>query len=256
MAKPKQKYYVVWQGRQPGVYTDWSSCEAQVKGFLGAKYKAFPTLQEAELAFGRPAEEYIVKNVKTPKADNHASANPAAQSDDNQAPANPAAQKNSPLSTNQLLSTLNSQLSTSIRVPALCVDAACSGNPGLMEYRGVYLLDIHQNGEREEQELFRRGPFPEGTNNIGEFLAIVHALALLQKQGNSTLPIYSDSKTAQAWVRQKKAKTKLQPTPANAILFQMIQRAENWLLTHTWHNPVLKWDTPNWGEIPADFGRK
>ncbi|MBR1564867.1 MAG: ribonuclease H family protein [Paludibacteraceae bacterium] len=230
MAKPKQKYYVVWQGRQPGVYTDWSSCEAQVKGFLGAKYKAFPTLQEAELAFGRPAEEYIVKNVKTPKADNHA-------------PANPSAQKKSPLS-------------TAIRIPALCVDAACSGNPGLMEYRGVYLLDIHQNGEREEQELFRRGPFPEGTNNIGEFLAIVHALALLQKQGNSTLPIYSDSKTAQAWVKQKKAKTKLQPTPANAVLFQMIQRAENWLLTHAWNNPLLKWDTPNWGEIPADFGRK
>lgn len=230
MAKPKQKYYVVWQGRQTGVYTDWSACEAQVKGFLGAKYKAFPTLQEAELAFGRPAEEYIVKNVKTPKADNHA-------------PAGPAAQK-------------NSQLSTAIRIPALCVDAACSGNPGLMEYRGVYLLDIHQNGEREEQELFRRGPFPEGTNNIGEFLAIVHALALLQKQGNSTLPVYSDSKTAQAWVKQKKAKTKLQPTPANAVLFQMIQRAENWLLTHTWNNPLLKWDTARWGEIPADFGRK
>lgn len=230
MAKPKQKYYVVWQGRQTGVYTDWSSCEAQVKGFLGAKYKAFPTLHEAEMAFGRPAEEYIVKNVKSPKADNHA-------------PANPSAQKNSPLS-------------TAIRVPALCVDAACSGNPGLMEYRGVYLLDIHQNGEREEQELFHRGPFPEGTNNIGEFLAIVHALALLQKQGNSTLPVYSDSKTAQAWVKQKKAKTKLQPTPANTILFQMIQRAENWLLTHTWNNPLLKWDTARWGEIPADFGRK
>ena len=142
------------------------------------------------------------------------------------------------------------------RVPALCVDAACSGNPGVMEYRGVYLLDIHQDGECEIEEFFRRGRFSDATNNIGEFLAIVHGLAMLQQQGNDTLPIYSDSKTAQSWVRMKKAKTTLVLTPNNAVVFDLIRRAEQWLQTHIWNNPILKWDTPNWGEIPADFGRK
>ena len=220
MAKPKQKYYVVWQGRNTGVYSDWTSCETQVKGFEGARYKSFATLKEAEEAFLRPAEEYVA--ARHPK--------PIKQS--------------------------VSKEVAKIRVPALCVDAACSGNPGVMEYRGVYLLDIHQNGEREEQQLFRRGPFPEGTNNIGEFLAIVHGLALLQQQGNNTLPLYSDSRTAMSWVKAKHAKTKLQPTEHNAVLFSLISRAEKWLQTHTWQNPILKWDTPNWGEIPADFGRK
>ncbi len=219
MSKPKQKYYVVWQGKCPGIYTDWSQCEAQVKGFEGAKYKSFPTMQEAEQAFGRQPDEFIGKAAPKTKSVKHVPAE-------------------------------------NMRVPALCVDAACSGNPGVMEYRGVYLLDIHQNGEREEQELFRRGPFPDGTNNIGEFLAIVHGLSLLWQQGNDTLPVYSDSRTAQSWVRQKKAKTKLQPTDKNAVLFQLITRAEQWLQTHTWHNPILKWDTDSWGEIPADFGRK
>ena len=220
MAKPKKKYYVVWQGRTTGIFTDWDDCEAQVKGFEGARYKAFGSLKEAELAFSASPEEYITK-----------------------------------ASPRRHVSIVNCQLPAA-NYPCLCVDAACSGNPGTMEYRGVYLLDVHQNGGREEQELFRRGPFPEGTNNIGEFLAIVHALALLQQQGNSTLPVYSDSRTAQAWVRQKHAKTKLERTGKNALLFSLVQRAEQWLQAHTWQNPVLKWDTVHWGEIPADFGRK
>ncbi len=219
----KQKYYVVWCGRTAGVYTDWESCEAQVKGFEGARYKAFNTKKEAEEAFGKPADDYIAK-IRSDKA------------------------KSSTF--------LMSVTAGEIRIPALCVDAACSGNPGMMEYRGVYLLDIHQNGEREEHELFRRGPFAEGTNNIGEFLAIVHGLAELQKQGNNTLPIYSDSRTAQSWVKQKHTKTKLAQTERNALLFSLIQRAEHWLQTHTWQNPILKWETERWGEIPADFGRK
>ncbi len=224
MAKTKQKYYVVWRGKQPGVYTDWDECFEQVKGFEGAKYKSFSSITEAEEAFQKTPEEYI-----QPKA----------------------------TATKKTISPLCGRgAGGEVIVPSLCVDAACSGNPGNMEYRGVYLLDIHQNGEREERELFRRGPFPEGTNNIGEFLALVHGLAELHKQGNTTLTIYSDSRTAQSWVKQKKAKTKLVQTANNALLFQLIQRAENWLQTHTWNNPILKWDTEHWGEIPADFGRK
>jgi len=130
---------------------------------------------------------------------------------------------------------------------SLSVDAACSGNPGVMEYRGVYTAT--------GQEIFRQGPFQQGTNNIGEFLALVHGLALL-KQQNSTIPVYSDSVSAMAWVRNKKAKTTLEICPENQILFDLIARAEKWLRTNSYSNPVLKWETRIWGEIPADFGRK
>ena len=132
-------------------------------------------------------------------------------------------------------------------VDSIAVDAACSGNPGDMEYRGVYVPT--------RQEIFRIGPFPEGTNNIGEFLAIVHGLALLKKK-NSSLPIYSDSANALLWVKNKKCKTKLQRNERNSPIFDLIERAEKWLETNTYTTPLLKWETRKWGEIPADFGRK
>jgi ribonuclease HI len=129
----------------------------------------------------------------------------------------------------------------------LCVDAACSGNPGPMEYRGVYLL----NG----QQVFHFGPV-HGTNNIGEFLANVHGLALMKQKG-ITMPIYSDSRNALGWVKQKKCKTKLERTARTEQLFQMIERAEHWLQTHDYKDiPIRKWETEKWGEVPADFGRK
>jgi ribonuclease HI len=126
------------------------------------------------------------------------------------------------------------------------VDAACSGNPGQMEYRGVYLA----TGE----EIFHFGPIL-GTNNIGEFLAIVHALALLKKQ-QSNIPIYSDSRNALLWIKQKKCKTKLERMADTAEVFEMIERAEKWLQSNSYNNTLIKWETSQWGEIPADFGRK
>ncbi|MBN2745584.1 MAG: ribonuclease H, partial [Bacteroidales bacterium] len=130
---------------------------------------------------------------------------------------------------------------------AMTVDAACSGNPGIMEYRGVDL--------KTKEEIFRRGPFPLGTNNIGEFLAIVHALALMEKQGDQR-PIYSDSLTAIQWVKGKQARTNLVKNEKTEELFQIIDRAEKWLKTYHPRNQLLKWETEIWGEIPADFGRK
>lgn len=129
---------------------------------------------------------------------------------------------------------------------ALCVDAACSGNPGPMEYRGIHLPSGRQ--------VFHFGPIP-GTNNIGEFLAIVHGLALLKQKGLK-MPIYSDSRTAQTWVRNKKAKTTLKRTKETEQALDLLARAEQWLRTYGVDVPILKWDTDNWGEIPADFGRK
>lgn len=129
---------------------------------------------------------------------------------------------------------------------SLAVDAACSGNPGPMEYRGVHIAS--------RQEVFHFGP-TKGTNNIGEFLAIVHGLALLKQKGFD-MPIYSDSVNAISWVRQKKCKTKLSRTAETEELFKLIERAEKWLRENTYTTRILKWETKEWGEIPADFGRK
>ena len=130
---------------------------------------------------------------------------------------------------------------------SISVDAACSGNPGAMEYRGV--------DTRTGIQIFHKGPFPLGTNNIGEFLGIVHALAYLDKSG-STLPVYTDSRTALKWVKDRKVKTKLQRNARTEDLFDLIDRAVSWLNTHDYPNKILKWETEKWGEIPADFGRK
>ncbi|NVN94630.1 MAG: viroplasmin family protein [Bacteroidetes bacterium] len=205
----KQKFYVVWKGHQTGVFTSWPECEKHIKGYENALYKSFEDMETAQKAYASKPHLYIGKS--NTKAENKNT------------------KDNKPI------------------MQSISVDAACAGNPGLMEYRGVET--------KTKTELFHQGPFVHGTNNIGEFLAIVHALAWLQKQ-NNTLPIYSDSKTALAWIRDKKAKTKLDQTPQNKILFELIERAENWLRSNTWQNPLLKWDTENWGEIPADFGRK
>jgi ribonuclease HI len=129
---------------------------------------------------------------------------------------------------------------------SLSVDAACSGNPGAMEYRGVYV----KTGE----EWFIQ-KFPLGTNNIGEFLAIVHGLAELQRR-KINIPVYTDSMTALSWVKKKKCGSKLALDANTKHLFELVRRAEKWLHENTWEQPLLKWDTANWGEIPADFGRK
>ena len=139
------------------------------------------------------------------------------------------------------------KIDKNVKIPSVAVDAACSGNPGDMEYRGVWT----ETGK----EIFHSKIYKNGTNNIGEFLAIVHCLALL-KQQNSDLPIYSDSVNAQIWVKNRKCKTKLAKNSENEEIFDLIARAENWLKNNSYTNQILKWDTENWGEIPADFGRK
>ncbi|MEC7262355.1 MAG: RNase H family protein, partial [Bacteroidota bacterium] len=130
---------------------------------------------------------------------------------------------------------------------SIAVDAASSGNPGKMEYRGV--------DTKSKKVLFHQGPFEQGTSNVGEFLALVHGLAFL-KQKNSDRILYSDSRIAMGWVRKGKCGTKLEKTPKNAKLFELIERAEDWLKKNRYTTPIVKWETKAWGEIPADFGRK
>lgn len=205
MGKSK-KFYVVWEGLEPGIYDSWNECKTKIQNYPNAKYKSFPSLAEAKDAYNLGYFSYK-KQVKN----------------------------------------FTSRNVEDIDLNSIAVDAACSGNPGLMEYQGVVT--------KNKRLLFKMGPFQQGTNNVGEFLALVHALAFL-KEKKSDIAIYSDSKIAISWVRQKKCKTKLKRNPRNEKLFQLIVRAEDWLRKTSYSNKILKWDTKSWGEIPADFGRK
>jgi ribonuclease HI len=204
----QQKYYVVWEGFVPGIYTSWKDCVLQIKGYGGAKYMSFETREEAKRAFARSPREYIGKDVR------------------------PQTEWRTP---------------REVIKDSLAVDAACSGNPGPMEYRGVDLV--------KQEEVFHVGPMM-GTNNIGEFLALVHGLAMLNAAGFHDKPIYTDSLNAIKWVEKKKCRTWLERTAETEELFRIIERAETWLKENTYTNPIIKWQTRKWGEIPADFGRK
>jgi ribonuclease HI len=204
----KAKFYVVWKGRKTGVFTSWEACEVQVKGFTGAQYKAYTSREAAQRAFAGNFQVYAGK--------------PASSGDWLFAPQPPIAK-------------------------SISVDAACSGSPGRLEYRGV--------ATDTRKQIFRQGPYANGTNNVGEFLAIVHALTWLKQKGME-MPVYSDSKTAIGWVKKKRCNTELAADETNAPLFELIQRAEDWLDENKVVIPIMKWDTRAWGEIPADFNRK
>ena len=208
----KQKYYVVWEGLNPGIYTNWTDCLLQTKGVKGAKYKSFGTREEAEKALAASPSDYITRKATSPR----------------------------PISSGERI------LPKEVNQNSLAVDAACSGNPGKMEYRGVHIAS--------GQEIFHFGPV-YGTNNIGEFLAIVHGLALI-KQKKFDMPLYSDSRNAINWVKAKKCRTKLPNNAKTKELFDLITRAENWLKNNSYSTPIIKWETSQWVEIPADFGRK
>jgi len=210
----KNKYYVVWRGRRTGIFTTWVECSAAVSGYPDAEFKAFDSLPAAEAAWRIPYNDFIGK----------------------------------PRARQEWLFA-----STKPELPSLCVDAACDGAPGNLEYRGV--------DTETAREIFHAGPLVEGTNNVGEFLAIVYALRWLEKRGSS-LPAYSDSANAIAWVRAGRCRTKLVRSARNAEIFDLIAQAEHWLAQRpvaraaAGSESVRKWDTAAWGENPADFGRK
>lgn len=211
------KFYVVWKGRKTGIFSTWEACAKQVNGFRGARYKSFSTRLAAEQALRGNFSSHPGRGG----------------------------------SSQEWLFSPHPPDPDSV-----AVDAACSGSPGRLEFRGVDL--------RTGKEIFHRGPYRNGTNNVGEFLAIVQALEMLAGQsgdpsraaGETAIPVYSDSDTAIGWVKAKRCNTKLSADGTNAPLFRLIRRAEAWLADHIASRPVLKWDTRAWGEIPADFNRK
>lgn len=207
----KKKFYVVWEGLEPGIYDSWSECQKQIKAYPNARFKSFKTHEEAvDAYYDGKAADFIGINKKPKKA------------------------------------TLSEAVKKDIVWDSISVDAACSGNPGMMEYQGV---DTKTGFQYFHQQ------FNLGTNNIGEFLALVHVLAMLKREGKDT-PIYTDSKIAMGWVKKKKCKTKLAKNIKTEHLYELIARAEKWLRENSFMNPILKWETKKWGEIPADFGRK
>tara|TARA_B100000787_G_scaffold115335_1_gene86030 strand:+ start:9178 stop:9813 length:636 start_codon:yes stop_codon:yes gene_type:complete len=208
-----KKYYVVWKGRETGVFSSWDKTKKLVQSFEGAEYKSFVSKAEADKAIKKNFSDYKGKSTK------------------------------------KIVLSAANKASYGIPIKnSLTVDAACSGNPGKMEYRGV----LHNN----KQEVFKMGPFKNGTNNIGEFLALVHGIALLKNKGLHKTPIYSDSRIAMSWIKKKTCRTNVVFNSSNSDLLELIRRAEKWLKENSFNNPILKWETKAWGEIPADFGRK
>ena len=131
---------------------------------------------------------------------------------------------------------------------SMCVDAAWNSQTKAMEYRGVW----HHDGS----VAFQQGPFENATNNIGEFLALVHALALMSER-KIAWPIYTDSRTAMSWVRNKKVRSKsMQKGETSDEVNALVARALRWLEENEYENEILKWETEAWGEVPADYGRK
>jgi ribonuclease HI len=214
----KQKYYVVWVGNTPGIYTNWPECQSHVAQFKDAKYKSYDSRTEAEQAYRDGWKQHWGKKKPEGKG---------------------------------MSGTTKSSKSTEsieeIDYNSISVDVGTRGNPGPIEYRGVNTL----TGE----VVFAQGPIPKGTNNLGEFLAIVHSLAYLKKEG-SNKTVYSDSRTALKWVREKKVATTLERDESTKEVWGLVDRALLWLRTNQYDNQVRKWETKEWGEIKADYGRK
>ncbi|RUT45187.1 ribonuclease H [Paenibacillus anaericanus] len=217
----KQKYYVVWVGNRPGIYNSWAECKEQVEQFKDAKYKSYDSSAEAQKAYSEGWTKHWGKKQTGSSTSKGTSPGRATSS------SSPSAE--------------------SIDYDSVSVDVGTRGNPGPIEYQGVET----QSGK----VLFSVGPIPNGTNNLGEFLAIVHSLAYLKKLG-STKTVYSDSRTALKWVREKQVATSLVRDESTKEIWDLVDRAINWLKNNSYENKVLKWETKEWGEIKADYGRK
>ena len=196
MSKKKKKYYTVWKGHHRGVFESWDDCKAQIKDYEGAQYKSFATFEAAKEALKGNYFDYTGKNK-------------AFKSELSAAQLKKIGQPN---------------------YNSIAVDAASSGNPGIMEYRGV--------DTKTKKQLFFQGPFAEGTNNIGEFLALVHGLSFLKKHDSDRI-IYTDSRTAMSWVRKKTCNSKLERNIKNKPVYDLVDRAVVWLKENDYETTIV-----------------
>lgn len=218
------KYYVVFIGHNPGVYDNWDEARIQSEGFPGAVCKGYSSSESATMAYRKFIGNGERRELFNLISNSMEKLGEGEEKKESKYISHPE-----------------------IDEDAWATDASCLGNPGKMEYRGVEV--------KTGKVLFNIGPFEDATNNIGEYLALVHAMALMAKEGKYH-NIYTDSVTAMSWVRNKKIKTQLKSTQNNAKIFELLARASVWVNTHTFPAKILKWQTEKWGEIPADYGRK
>ena len=210
------KWYVVWIGRKPGIYSSWSDCSEQVYGFKGARYKSFTNFTDAQIAYNLGYH----RKPKSKKKRGKRKRKKSIKLDKNIKPID----------------------------DSICVDGAWNWSTGVVEWRGVE----HKSGRL----LFSYGPYERGTINMAEFLAIVHALMYCKDRGlvcpvysDSLIAIGWVRKkinNSELYVN----------STAGGELMRLTDRALMWLQSNDYVNDVLKWHTRVWGEIPADFGRK
>ncbi|OXM84900.1 ribonuclease H [Paenibacillus rigui] len=227
----KQKYYVVWEGKVPGIYKTWAECQAQTNGYPQARFKAYESEAEAKAAMSRGWKASFA----------------LANGSGGAAGASAAGRSGSAGSSGTSRGASKGGAQVAADLDSISVDVGSRGNPGIVEYKGV--------DTRTGQVIFQHPPIAKGTNNLGEFLAIVHGLAYLKQQGSSKT-IYSDSVTAISWVRKKAVATNLPRDGSTKEIWTLVDRALAWLHNNSYSNKIIKWDTKAWGEIKADYGRK
>jgi len=204
------KYYVVAKGRKTGIFNTWAECEEQVKGFKSASFKSYHDLEEAKWALKNGLD--IAKMLDSEVDEAY-----------------------------KLLEKQNIEIQP---VNGICVDGACSGNPGTGEYRYVWTGG--------GMEIFRSKQYKNVTNNVMEFLGLVDAIKYALKHKISV--IYTDSVTAMVWVKKKECNTTIDNK--NPISKEINKAIEFLHSIDCKSVEIEKWDTKKYGDIPADFARK
>lgn len=164
-----KKFYVVWQGRTPGIYTDWNSCKAQVDKFAGAKYKSFPTQAAAEQAFGGKASYSNSNSKSTSKSSTSVKKKPAA---------------------NGIKTYTASEINAMDIDVKMFTDGGCEPNPG----QAGSGMAVYRNNQ--VSELWYGLYNPMGTNNTAELNALHQALIMAETeiQLGHSVAILCDSK--------------------------------------------------------------
>jgi len=166
-----KKFYVVWQGRETGIFTDWNTCKKQVDKFAGAKYKSFPTLKEAEAAFSGKSNSSVEQLPEKVKSDKKLSG-----------------QKKSRSQT--ILTYTADDIAGMPFDTKIFTDGGCEPNPGKAgSGLAVYRKDIID-------ELWYGLYNPNGTNNTAELNALNQALIMAKNEiiNGRSVAIFCDSK--------------------------------------------------------------
>lgn len=133
---------------------------------------------------------------------------------------------------------------------SIATDAACQSNPGKLEWQGVIISTW--------EKMFSSPVYSVGTVNIGEYLALIEWIQRCLDHPSYRY-IYSDSRIALSWLKKWQYVTKLPRSFQTEKLFVLLEKQTAWLQAHSsWSERIIlhKWPTDQWGEIPADFGRK